>query len=192
MSATPSIAFSHIGIHCFDLEKMVGFYTGCLGMSETDRGKLQIGDGTIEIVFLSADPKDHHQIALVGQPPRTVEPGAALLNQIAFRVDSLAGLRTLQDALRAEGITQIRPISHGNAWSIYFPDPEGNNIEAFVDSPWYVRQPVADPLDLSLSDDEIFAATQERFGNDPTFKPAEEWRGEFARRLAASRNELGV
>ena len=41
-----------------------------------------------------------------------------------------------------------------------------------------------EPFDLSQSDDEIVEWTKRAFGDDPTFKPVEEWRAEFAQRLS--------
>ncbi|MEE9278323.1 MAG: VOC family protein [Dehalococcoidia bacterium] len=186
MTKTPRITFSHIGLHCFDLEKMVDFYTRVMGLTETDRGEIPFGGIDIEIVFLSGEPRDHHQLALVGKPARQAEKGAVLLNQISFRLDSLATLRAVKDAAQKEGISEFTPITHGNAWSVYFPDPEGNTIEAFVDSPYYVRQPLADPLDLSLSDDEIVRQTKDRYGDDPTFKTMEEWKKEVAVKMGVN------
>jgi hypothetical protein len=31
-------------------------------------------------------------------------------------------------------------------------DPEGNRIELFVDTPWYVQQPLRIPMDMNLPD----------------------------------------
>ena len=42
-------------------------------------------------------------------------------------------------------------MNHGNAWSLYFTDPEGNGLECFVDSPFHVTQPYADRLDLAAA-----------------------------------------
>jgi catechol 2,3-dioxygenase len=28
--------------------------------------------------------------------------------------------------------------THGIAWSVYARDPEGNTLEFFVDSPWFI------------------------------------------------------
>ena len=55
MPATPAITLSHIGLHCFDLAKMVDFYTGGMGLTETDRGEIPFQGATIEIVFLSGE-----------------------------------------------------------------------------------------------------------------------------------------
>ena len=38
-------------------------------------------------------------------------------------------------------------MNHGNAWSVYFRDPEGNRIEIFCDTEWYIEQPCVEDLD---------------------------------------------
>lgn len=176
MPAAPRIAFSHVGIHVRDLQKMEGFYTRVLGFAVSDRGAL----GDMGLVFLTRDPREHHQLVLASG--RTGEAGARVVNQISFRTGSLGELRALKERLEKEGARTL-PGDHGNAWSVYAADPEGNALELFVDTPWYVRQPRMEPLDLSLSDDEIAARTRDRIAGDPSFRPVEEWRAELARRL---------
>ncbi len=176
----PKIRFSHLGFLVRDMDRMIEFYTRQLGFALTDRGRLEILPGKPEIAFLSRDPEEHHQIALVeGRPPT----GEGTLQQISFRLESLADLRALRARLEAAGVTRFLPLSHGNAWSVYFPDPEGNAIECFVPSPFHTRQPVADPFDLSLSDDEILAQTEARYRAAPDFQPRERWRAAFEQRL---------
>jgi catechol-2,3-dioxygenase len=196
MPAGPAVTFSHIGLHCFDLEKMTDFYTRVVGLTETDRGEINVTAAPfagldLDMVFLSGEPRDHHQIALVGNPGRNVEPGGALLNQVSFRLDSLDTLRSRVEAVKAEGITGIAPISHGNAWSVYFPDPEGNTIEMFVDTPWYVHQPRADELDLSKTNDEIIAWTEASIRDEPSFKSADAWRKEIGKKMGV-KTPVGV
>ncbi len=179
---TPRLRFSHIGIHVHDMEPMVEFYTGLLGLEVTDRGHLPL-PGNPEIVFLSADPEEHHQIALVeGRRDGGIQAG--VVNQISFHVGSLAELRSVKAAAEKAGVTRVAPISHGRGLSIYFPDPEGNGIECFVDTPWHVRQPVADALDLLLSDEEILAKTEADYAGTPDFQPMSEWKEALAKRLA--------
>ena len=179
MTVTPTISLSHVVLHCFDLDRMVGFYKGVLGLHQTDR--ITMGGGKFSgapLVFFSNDPRDHHQLALsVG---RTADPESVLLHQISFRHDSLGRLRRLRDAVVEDGGGEVEPVDHGTHWSIYFHDPEGNYIEAFVDTPWYV-EPHYHALDLSLSDDEIAAATEARIKDRPEFKPLAQWREELAR-----------
>ena len=48
---------------------------------------------------------------------------------------------------------------HGNAWALYFKDPEGNPVELYVDSPFYTPQPCGE-LDLDQPNDEILRRTE--------------------------------
>ena len=66
-----------------------------------------------------------------------------------------------------------------------FATRKATGVEIFVDTPWYVAQPRVDPLDLSMTDEEISAATLKLIENEPTFKPAEDWKQEFKSRLSA-------
>jgi len=175
-----NIRFSHVGFHVRNLDAMVDFYCRHLGLQVTDRGKLTALPEQPEICFLSADPTEHHQIALV--EGRSDEKG--MLNQVSFHADSLQDLRDLDAELGEAGVAMKFGLNHGNAWSLYFADPEGNLIECFVQSPWHTRQPVTDPLDLSLSDAEILARTEKRYAGEPDFQPVEQWRSAFAKRLS--------
>jgi catechol-2,3-dioxygenase len=47
----------------------------------------------------------------------------------------------------------IAAASHGNAWSVYLNDPEGNYLEFFVDTDWHVQQPFYIPLELDKKTD---------------------------------------
>lgn len=111
MPATPAITLSHIGLHCFDLAKMVDFYTGGTGLTETDRGEIPFQGATIEIVFPSGEPRDHHQIALVGRLARTVPLDGLLLNQISSRLDGPPTLRKAKAEAAPAGVDQFLPIS---------------------------------------------------------------------------------
>ena len=180
MTDAPALTISHVVLHCFDIEKMINFYTRVLGLHMTDDGTIGGPDYKgARIAFFSSDPRDHHQLALT--EGRDAEKGSVLLHQISFRHDSLARLRALKQRLDAEDGADITPADHGTHWSIYFFDPEGNRIEAFVETPWYVRQPVWSDLDLAQTDAEIAATTESRFGDDPSFRPIDQWRAEFVR-----------
>ena len=76
----------------------------------------------------------------------------------------------------------LNPTNHGGSWSIYFADPEGNRIELFVQTPWYVP-PVSIPLDLSLSDDEIHRLTQEMVEATPGHMARSLWHERTRRRM---------
>jgi catechol 2,3-dioxygenase-like lactoylglutathione lyase family enzyme len=175
----PSFSFSHMGMFVADIARMEDFYTRVLGFAVTDRGLL----GSVSLVFLSRDPKEHHQIVLASGRPG--DGGFNAINQISFRMADFAGLREMHRRLQAEEVRELAPVSHGNALSVYFRDPEGNRIELFVDTPWYVQQPVRVPLDMQLSDAELWAWAEREARKLPGFRPVEEWRREIKRRMGA-------
>ena len=78
------------------------------------------------------------------------------------------------------------PLTHGNAWSVYFRDPEFNGVEVFIDTPWHVRQPQGEPLDLDKSNDEIVEMTRARFSAEPGFGPIDDFYRRRAEHLAAA------
>lgn len=160
---------THMGINVVDVDKMANFYTRAIGMAISDRGvSRRLGH---ELVFMTSDPETHHQVVLCGCREADT---ASTINQISFSLGSLDELKEVYERVRAEG-ADITPIDHGNAWSIYFPDPEDNLVEVYVDSPYYVPQPHGEPLDLALPNDEIDRATRARIENDESFKTREEW-----------------
>jgi len=181
MITNPDVEFNHFGMFVFDLTVMEAFYTDVLGFVASDRGVVRGND----IVFLSRDPGSHHQIILVGG--RTAPVTEKLINQISLRVPSLEHLRVVNKRIHAhDGVSDIKPVNHVVAFSVYFCDPEGNRIEVFVDSPWYVDQPHVEELDLNQTDEWILADTQARYRTDPSFMPLEQWRAEFGEKIAAA------
>ncbi|HTP96812.1 MAG TPA: VOC family protein [Burkholderiales bacterium] len=170
MPDLPRWELSHIGIYVIDMDKVCDFYTRVLGFRVMDSGALK---NRQRLTFLSKDPKDHHQVVLVsGREPGT----ASTINQITFRVASIKEVRTMHDWLVAHDVEGIDPVDHGNAWSVYFRDPEGNRLEFFCDTPWYVAQPRRDRLDFSLSDEAIEETTRRRIADDPTTVAFADWR----------------
>ena len=170
---------SHVGIHARDQPLLERFYTTVLGLMVTDRGKARSG---MELTFMSADPANHHQFVLASGRPDT--SGFNPINQISFMVDSLADLREVHRRALENGATGMRVLSHGNAWSCYFADPEGNVVEAYLDTPWHVPQPHGDPLDLSKPDEEIIRETEAICRADPGFMMIGDYQRAMAQRLA--------
>jgi catechol 2,3-dioxygenase len=185
-ASLPRAQLSHLGLCTSDLAKMEAFYTHFLGMTVTDRGQA----AGMEIVFLSRDPDEHHQLVLTSGRPRGLPQNlnnpmfGAVVNQVSFRLDSLADLRTLHAYIRGNYATEFLIGNHGVAWSVYFPDPEGNIIELFVDSQWYVEQPVLVPLDLAATDEEILQQTHALCQRGPRYQPIENWRRAMAKQMA--------
>jgi catechol 2,3-dioxygenase len=168
---------SHVGLYVRDVPKMIEFYTKVLGFVVSDGAE----DG--RITFLSRNPSDHHQVVLVRG--RETEPETLMVQQVSFNVATLANVQKAYGKVKEAGCDAIRPVSHGNAWSVYFRDPEGNQIEMFCDTPWYVPQPCGFKIDLEESEEKIYRFTEEYCRAQPGFKPMEEWRAEISQKIAA-------
>lgn len=166
---------SHFGIFATDTERMVAFYTEVFGLTITDRGRGRTFQ--TELIFMSASPDQHHQLVIAGGRPK--EATFSTVMQISFVVPAIQSLRNIRASALARGATQMRGLNHGNALSIYFADPEGNTVEVYVDTPFYVAQPHGDPLDLEKSDAEILAETEAICRADPTFMPLDQWQAQF-------------
>jgi catechol 2,3-dioxygenase len=165
---------SHMGIFVTDVERMVRFYTGVLGLTVTDRGQGMTFKN--DLVFMSSDPEKHHEFVLASGRPK--EATFSTVMQASFMVGSLDDLRAVKAKALAGGASDLRALDHGNAWSIYFKDPEGNTVEVYLDTPFHVPQPHGDPLDLGMSDAEILRTTEAACRNDPGFMP----RADYVRR----------
>lgn len=167
-------------LHVHDVEGMIDFYTNTLGFEVTDRGPF----GSGEIVFLSQAANHHHQVAFI--TGREQPDPSNSVHHVAFRsAGTLDELRALKKTLEADDqVTQIMPLCHGNAWSVYFRDPELNGVEVFIDTPWHVRQPQGQPLDLDKSNDEIVEATRAHFSTEPEFCPIDDFYKRRAEHLA--------
>jgi catechol 2,3-dioxygenase len=76
-----------------------------------------------------------------------------------------------------------RTITHGNAWSIYFFDPDGNRIELYCVTPWYVEQPYGIPIDFSAPVDEIMKITEDLIKDNPTKISQEQWSNELKAKI---------
>ncbi len=177
----PGLSFAHVGIYVTDIERMEDFYTRLLEFTVTDRGELDTPNGRVNLVFLSRDPDEHHQIVLASGRPANI--GFNVINQISLKADSLATLREMHRRLVAYDADDIQPATHGNAVSVYVRDPEGNRLELYLDLPWYVNQPFRVPVDLSLDDEALMKHLEEHARSLPGFKPRSEWRAEMAQRM---------
>jgi catechol 2,3-dioxygenase len=175
MDPAPRMAFSHLGLYVTNTRRMVDFYTSVLGFAVTDEAPIR----GVDVVFLSRSPDEHHQIVLV---PGRAAGTPSTVNQISFRVVSLSELRRVHGRLLEIGVEGLNPTNHGGSWSVYFLDPEGNRIELFAQTPWYMP-PVSVPLDLAQSDDEIFRVTEKMVVSSAGSMRRAEWRTRLQEKL---------
>src|SRR2546426_5326474 len=146
-ASIPKFAFSHMGMFVADLARMRDFYTRVLGFTVTDTGSLDVMRDTtprrIEFVFLSRDPKEHHQIVLATGKPE----GLAFnpINQISFRMAEFSGLREMYRRGLGEKGEEVPPPCPRHALSVSLHHPPSNPIQPFVGTPPYAKEPLRPP-----------------------------------------------
>jgi catechol-2,3-dioxygenase len=87
------------------------------------------------LTFLAYDD-EHHRLA-IAQAPRELkpkDPKGVGVHHIAFTFADLATLCNKYEVLKAIGLMPWWTIKHGPSLSMYYRDPDGNNVELQVDS----------------------------------------------------------
>ncbi|MEY3666148.1 MAG: putative Glyoxalase/extradiol ring-cleavage dioxygenase domain [Pseudomonadota bacterium] len=174
----PDAQLTHVGIYVQDLDRMVAFYCKTLGLLVNDIGEI---NGR-RLAFLSRSANEHHQVVLAHDSQRQ---SSGSLNQVSFRVPGLEELCAMYRALLPYDLPGMEGRHHGNSWSFYFFDPEGNKIEIYAVTPWQVQQPWRRDLDLTRSPADIESETRAYLASVP-HQPLAEWQAQMHRRLAQS------
>ena len=123
-------SLGHIVLNVTDLERSEKFYSGLLGMPVCAR----LDEQGIQMTFFSLG--DHHDLAIAKVSGEDQKGGeqAAGLNHVAFCIGtSLDELIEAKALLEAAGVTPD-PVDHEVTKSLYFDDPDGNNVELYVDA----------------------------------------------------------
>lgn len=181
MADLPRARLRHLGIFVNDFEVMLDFYVKLFGFHISDIKDW--GNGT-KRAWLTLDPRAHHELVISTGRGKDVP---STINQISFYVNSLDELRQYWDALEdMPGAQRKYGRTHGNAWSLYFWDPEENRVEIYTDGPWHVAQPGGVDLDLSLDDNEIMRLTNEYAQPKPECEPLEDYYDKMTEQLGES------
>lgn len=117
---------AHIVFRTSNFEEMVSWYLKVLGAKIVFKNEI--------LAFIAYDD-EHHRVAFVNMPDLGPQGDAARgFHHAAFTYGSLRELLETFDRLRKEGIEPIFPINHGPTTSIYYADPDGNQIELQIDN----------------------------------------------------------
>lgn len=137
----------HVGLHAKDPAATAEFYRDMLGM------KIVGGSGPDHPLgasaFLCSRPdEESHEIALFANP---------IFAHVAFKVSSLAELRSLHARVVAKRIPIKFAFNHGVSFAFYFDDPDGHMVEVYwpTGALESYRQPYAEPLDLTQPDEAL-------------------------------------
>ena len=138
---------------------------------------------------MTGDPREHHQVVFASGRPADLQYN--MIQQISFRAQSLSALREVYNKLLKEPIVELGPVTHGNAISCYFRDPEGNRLEVFIDMPWHVPQPFRIPLEMGRSDEELLSFVEDSVRSQAGFVSRAEWSAGIAKKLQQADAAIG-
>ncbi|WJR33042.1 VOC family protein [Mycobacteroides immunogenum] len=119
---------AHVVIKVRSLEKSLDFYTRILGLKVM---------GTIDpaVVFLSTG-RDHHElgIAQLGDEAPDGKFYQIGMEHFAFKLRNEDDLIEAYETLLHEKVQIAYTVNHGVTKSIYFYDPDGNELEVYADN----------------------------------------------------------
>ncbi len=117
----------HVVLYVTDVTRMADFYRETLGFREIERGSG---------MALFSSGRTHHELLLIeiGGTPRgqhAPEPG---LYHIGFKIgEGTAELKAAYEELLVKQVTIIGTADHSVTHSLYILDPDGNELELYVD-----------------------------------------------------------
>jgi catechol 2,3-dioxygenase len=125
------VTLGHVVFYVRDLEKSTAFYRDVVGLKVAGRifnGRAAMLTGGVT----------HHELLLieVGAAPGPMQGRRIGLYHVGWKVgDSLDELRQTRDRIRDHGHDIEGMSDHTVSQSLYLRDPDGNEIELFVDDP---------------------------------------------------------
>jgi catechol-2,3-dioxygenase len=195
MSPARPTKFAHVVYRTQRFEQMLRWYETVFGARVQFRNP--------GLAFLTYDD-EHHRFAFVNmalfQPASTdtERKGAIGIDHVAYTYGSLRDLLDTYTRLKAEGIQPYWSVHHGITASLYYADPDGNQMEFQVDSCGSIEEAEAfinthwpaDPVGVEFDPEEWVARLQAGAAESELLKrrvhePASPIRGELPRLLAA-------
>jgi catechol 2,3-dioxygenase len=131
----------HVVIKVRDIERSKKFYMDVLGLD------LMMELPQIKMAFFASNRRDHHEIACVevGADAAGNQPKQIGLVHIAFRLRDEDHLKAAYKEFKEKNVPINFTVDHGVTKSIYFRDPDGNQLEVYCDNPRdYARQKAAE------------------------------------------------
>jgi len=117
---------AHVVLRTSRFEEMLAWYRLALNAN--------VAFANDEIAFIAYDD-EHHRIAFIKIPGLAEQPaGMAGIHHIAFTYDNLEQLLGNYEKLRDRGIVPRWCVNHGPTTSMYYADPDDNQVEFQVDN----------------------------------------------------------
>jgi catechol 2,3-dioxygenase-like lactoylglutathione lyase family enzyme len=141
MPPEPPIKLAHLVLRSANVPAMREWYLKVLNAREIVEG----GGNACGLTF----DEEHHRLLIIGMPPKDVEYQQSLgdlyaqidqrrqmsgLEHFAFTYNGIGALLGQYKRLLADGIAPVFCVNHGPVLSLYYLDPDGNNVELQTDT----------------------------------------------------------
>ena len=123
----------HLVLYVRDVERSAAFYRDVLGFREV------LGPGAMGSfpIAMFSSGRTHHELLLieVGEDAQPIPSGRRIgLYHFGLKVgDSDDELRAMVAQLQEAGVTIVGSSDHGYTHSLYILDPDGNELELYID-----------------------------------------------------------
>ena len=119
-------ALGHVHLKVRNLDRAMVFYTRLLDFKITERAG--------RYLFLTYGDR-HHELAIheVASDAALPDRKGVGLYHFAIEIPDTRALKALYHRLR-EADVDVKPMDHGISKVLYFSDPDGNDVEAYVDT----------------------------------------------------------
>ena len=125
-SETKPAYISHYGIRAQRYKEMIQWYQTVF------RARIQHENEFL--AFMTFD-EEHHRLVIFEDAATVDKPAtAAGVDHVGYGLASFADLVETYERLKAEGITPFMPLNHKFTTSLYYRDPDGNQVELSVDN----------------------------------------------------------
>ncbi|HVQ40347.1 MAG TPA: VOC family protein [Pyrinomonadaceae bacterium] len=117
---------SHYGIRARQYKDMIQWYQTVFSAKIQHENEF--------LAFMTFD-EEHHRLVIFEDAATVAKPeNAAGVDHVGYGLASFADLVATYERLKAEGITPFLPINHMFTTSLYYHDPDGNDVELSVDN----------------------------------------------------------
>jgi catechol 2,3-dioxygenase len=130
----------HIVLYVRDVERSAHFYGEVLGWRNLTEGlKAQLGARLPIAMFSAPSNRTHHELLLIEVGPHAAAlPEGRRVGLYHFGLKIGASDDELREALaqlKAANVPLLGASDHGVTHSLYIADPDGNELELFIDVP---------------------------------------------------------
>ena len=135
----------HVGLYARDPAATAEFYRDVMGMQIV--GESFVDDPLGASAFLTSCPEEEaHELALFPNQD---------FRHFAFRVASLAELRSFYYRVLDRKVEVKMALNHGSSIAFYFTDPDRNLVEVYWRTGIERPQPFLEPIGLSMTEESI-------------------------------------